>query len=355
MNPQPTHPKIIFIHNTTAEYRQPLFSILKKEYADSIAFWFYKEKTHTFLGKYFSYVSFPINFSIGILFALFQTPAEIIVLSGSHSYELPLLFLIAKLRRKKIIFWTETWNWPEMGLKSKFFFAIIKYIATQADYVLYPGKKVHEVYKALNIPQNRQFFIPNAARTLSRKAVSQHQTQYTLGFFGRPLPRKGLHKLLLAFSNLDNKKYTLLIHTDLENPEVKHLQKIYTNKNIQWRSQITGTAQLNTFFSTIDVFLYPSIVAGGVAEAWGLSINEALSANIPIVSTTAVAATYDLITPGVNGVILDYTQLENLPEAIAKSSSLDLKKLKKHNTEVLKTYNYSMMAQGFIEAIEVTL
>ena len=56
-----------------------------------------------------------------------------------------------------------------------------------------------------------------------------------------------------------------------------------------------------------DVFVHPCLwrpherVKG---EAWGFAVNEAMAAGLPVITTTAVAAAYDLIEDGVSGYVV---------------------------------------------------
>jgi glycosyltransferase involved in cell wall biosynthesis len=51
------------------------------------------------------------------------------------------------------------------------------------------------------------------------------------------------------------------------------------------------------------VFVLPSVL-WRVAEPWGLVLNEAASAALPIVTTEAVGAVGDLIRPGESGLVV---------------------------------------------------
>jgi glycosyltransferase involved in cell wall biosynthesis len=64
------------------------------------------------------------------------------------------------------------------------------------------------------------------------------------------------------------------------------------------------------------VFVLPSR-AGRIAEPWGLVLNEAASAGLPIVTTDEVGAAGDLIRDGDTGRIVTGGDPQALAEAIA--------------------------------------
>jgi glycosyltransferase involved in cell wall biosynthesis len=71
---------------------------------------------------------------------------------------------------------------------------------------------------------------------------------------------------------------------------------------------------LPRFFSDADVFVLPSRYDG-----WGVVVNQALGAGLPVVCSDAVGAAEDLVIPGENGYIFpsgDVVALQAALEAI---------------------------------------
>ena len=56
---------------------------------------------------------------------------------------------------------------------------------------------------------------------------------------------------------------------------------------------------LPAVYAAADVFVLPS-----ENEPWGLAVNEAMCAGLPIVTTAAVGCAADLVRPGVNGAVI---------------------------------------------------
>jgi glycosyltransferase involved in cell wall biosynthesis len=57
--------------------------------------------------------------------------------------------------------------------------------------------------------------------------------------------------------------------------------------------------ELSRWYAAADAFVLPSR-----SEPWGMVLNEAAAAGLPLVATEAAGAAYDLIEPGVNGYLV---------------------------------------------------
>ena len=119
-------------------------------------------------------------------------------------------------------------------------------------------------------------------------------------FCGQLVERKGVvqlfHAMLLLMKSFDV-RLTLLGRGELESQ-----LKAMIPAGFEDRFCFPGfrqTDELPGFFATADVFVLPSLHDG-----WGVVVNQALAAGLPIVSTDAVGAAVDLVQDGVNGRIV---------------------------------------------------
>lgn len=350
--------KILFLHNKAISYRIPLFTRLRETFGDAIEFWFYNEEERPFPGRYFAFWGKRIPFSFSCITALlFEKNYELVVLAGAHVYELFFFLAILKMRRKKIVFWTETWQWKPMSIMNCFFLKLISFAARYADVVIYPGGKVHDFYASLNIPETKQIFAPNASATQVH-TVSRLQTllrpspKKTVVYLGRIIERKGLNDLIAAFQCLEQGVYRLLIGGSGDATYTARCKKAAAHSaHIHFLGNIT-TVEVGALLNAADVFVYPSLNVRGVAEPWGLAINEAVGLMKPVVATTAVAAAYDLIEIGKNGYIVAQGDPDALATAIRQATSLPRATVEATSRALSERYSYTNMAQGFIEAIQ---
>lgn len=86
----------------------------------------------------------------------------------------------------------------------------------------------------------------------------------------------------------------------------------------RWRSRVrfegfVQPAALPRSFADADVFVLPSRYDG-----WGVVVNEAMAAGLPVVATNSVGAAADLVRPGENGFIVAPGDVAALAEAMMR-------------------------------------
>jgi glycosyltransferase involved in cell wall biosynthesis len=89
--------------------------------------------------------------------------------------------------------------------------------------------------------------------------------------------------------------------------------------------------ELVPWYAAADVFVLPSR-----SEPWGMVLNEAAAAGLPLVATDAVGAAHDLIEPGLNGFRVPSEDPGALGEALrALASDDDLRRRAGEHSRVL--------------------
>ncbi len=145
----------------------------------------------------------------------------------------------------------------------------------------------------------RMFNIPyhcdlSAFRRRQRKP--RDPTRVTFLFCGQMIARKGVDVLLDAFRQLDTRAELLLVGREAELPEM--LQGL--PDDVQRRIRYAGfqaPEALPDYFAQADVFVLPSRYDG-----WGVVVNQALGAGLPVLCSEMVGAGFDLVEPEGNGL-----------------------------------------------------
>ena len=104
---------------------------------------------------------------------------------------------------------------------------------------------------------------------------------------------------------------------------------------------------LPKIYAVADVFVFPTL-----GDIWGLVINEAMSAGLPIITTSSAGASADLIKD--NGFVVppgDVTGLRDKIMEIFRTEGLG-KLMGKRSLEIINTFTIKESAKGFIEAID---
>lgn len=132
-------------------------------------------------------------------------------------------------------------------------------------------------------------------------------------FCGQMIARKGLDTLLEAFAKVADRRESIelvLVGREAELPKMLEGLQKRVRERVDYRG-FQAPADLPAEFERADLFVLPSRHDG-----WGVVVNQALGAGLPIVCSDAVGAAYDLIEPERNGVIVPAGDATALAQAL---------------------------------------
>jgi glycosyltransferase involved in cell wall biosynthesis len=142
------------------------------------------------------------------------------------------------------------------------------------------GVARERVISGVDVLDNRRFARPErqAARTPS------------FLFVGRDLPRKGLDVLLDAYGRYRERSGTSPWALTVVGPVA-----VRQADGVRFTGPLTGAALCEEYWSA------GALVVPSDFEQWGLVLNEAMSAGLPVLATTTVGSSRVLVTDGVTG------------------------------------------------------
>jgi glycosyltransferase involved in cell wall biosynthesis len=174
----------------------------------------------------------------------------------------------------------------------------------------------------LGVPREKLLMLPYCCdvkrfAAVGRDRVEAVQQQYDLAgkfvflYSGQLIPRKGVDVLLRAFARLaqDEPDVVLLVLGD--GPLRQELEQS-VSRELRDRVRFVGWVEqerLPAFFAAGDVFVFPSRHDG-----WGVVVNEACAAGLPVIATRNVGAARDLVRDGQSGFLVDAGAVEPLWE-----------------------------------------
>lgn len=171
-------------------------------------------------------------------------------------------------------------------------------------------------------PYTRHFCIPYHCDLAAFLGAPRRNIGASLTFLfcGQMIRRKGVDLLLAAFDRLMAKG--LDVDLRLVGREAR-LAQFLAGVSPQARARIRYEGfqppeRLPEYFSTSDIFVLPSRHDG-----WGVVVNQALGAGLPVIASDAVGAGLDLVEDGVNGFRFragDLDGLQRCMESLASSS-----------------------------------
>ncbi|NWF61047.1 MAG: glycosyltransferase family 4 protein [Fischerella sp.] len=110
--------------------------------------------------------------------------------------------------------------------------------------------------------------------------------------------------------------------------------------------------ELLPYFAHADCFIHASI-----QEQWGLVVNEAMAAALPVLLSNRCGCFEDLLVEGINGFGFDPENLQELTNLMLKISSgeVDLQAMGKASLEHIQKFSPDYFAQGLMQAVEYAL
>lgn len=226
-----------------------------------------------------------------------------VVIGGGWNH--PTNYLAFELRsvvRYRFGWWVESTD-RDRRKDSRLALALKKRGAASADTIVVPGTAARDYALALGASPNKIHVAPNAVdnRLFHAAAVdrSKRQDPTTFLFAGRLHPNKGLDVLLDAWvGGIDGARLSIVGEGSLRD----HLQRRLSSEalpEVVLRGHLDRAGLLSEYRAA-DVFVFPSL-----SDPWGLVINEAMAAGLPVITTSAPGAARDMVANGANGFIVD--------------------------------------------------
>jgi glycosyltransferase involved in cell wall biosynthesis len=203
------------------------------------------------------------------------------------------------LRRKQWLFWGERLH-QNSGIKGGIQRSLAAPIS-QASAIVGIGRAAEEDYR-LRFPGIPHFCIPyhcDLSAFFAVRRSPETSAPVTFFFCGQMIERKGVDLLLLAFDRLIIQgidAQLLLVGREADLPRFLARISPIARPRIRYEG-FQPPEKLPEYFGKSDVFVLPSRHDG-----WGVVVNQALAAGLPIITSNAVGAGLDLVENGVNGM-----------------------------------------------------
>jgi glycosyltransferase involved in cell wall biosynthesis len=218
------------------------------------------------------------------------------------------------LRGKRWLFWGERMRsqptrWRDMGQRQ------LAAPVARASGIVGIGREAERDYSR-RFPELPHFCIPyycdikGFLRSTKQKSINKPMIFF---FCGQMILRKGIDVLLYAFDRLIKKGFDIeLLLVGRKANLDKHLGDICAEARKRVRYEgFQPPENLPEFFFQSDVFVLPSRHDG-----WGVVINQALAAGLPVIASDAVGAAMDLVEQNVNGLYCVAGEIDSLANAM---------------------------------------
>ncbi|BDA72915.1 glycosyl transferase, group 1 family protein [Calothrix sp. PCC 7716] len=254
--------------------------------------------------------------------------------------------------------------WKE---KLKFWLCINKF-----DAALVGGKLHRDYLIKLGFPRDRIFYgydtVDNdhfsqtayRARQNPEKARQRQPQIPTKLYFivlTRLLKRKNVDRLVKAYANYRQqigieKAWDLIIcGSGEEESNIRQLiDKLGATDCVHLPGFIPYQA-LGDWYGLAGAFIHPALL-----EPWGLVVNEACAAGLPIICSHTVGSASELVQDGKNGLLFDPENISDITRTLISISQMDAEmriKMGDLSQEIIANYSTENFAEGIRKAINV--
>lgn len=173
--------------------------------------------------------------------------------------------------------------------------------------------------------------------------------KFVLLYSGRLLPRKRVSDLLyaVALSGVQREVSVLIIGSGSELSAIKKLGNDLS-LDVSYIDFISNQDELFETYGTVNCLVLPS-----EDDPWGLVVNEAEAASLPVIVSDACGCVFDLVKDGVNGYTYESNNIENLSEKIVQmyNNSRDSKDMGNESFKIISGWKFSNSAQSFVKLV----
>ena len=244
---------------------------------------------------------------------------DCIIMNGYLSNVFIILFLLNIIYKKPIGIDSDTqFSMPHNICKriiKKIYLGIIfkcKYI-----YGLAGGTMSHfDLFRKYGMPEKRIFLMPMMTDNsifIDNNYKNKSISPFIFLYVGRLIECKNIPLMINAFikysSLYNNSKLVIVGDGDLHN----YLKNKYSNEhNIIFKGKVFGDALIKEY-KLGNILILPSKY-----EPWGLVVNEAMSAGLPVIVSDKVGARYDLVDNKNTGFVFKSESEDDLVKCMSK-------------------------------------
>jgi glycosyltransferase involved in cell wall biosynthesis len=226
------------------------------------------------------------------------------------------------------------------------------------DYFLYIGNQNKKFYKFYGVNSSKLIFTPYSVnndkftnlyhKNINRKLELKKELGFNLKkkiilFSGKLINKKNPVDLLRSVISLNRKDLFIVFMGDgLLRKKINEVAR----KNNFINYNITGfinQSEIYKYYLISDLF----VMCSGEGETWGLSTNEAMNFNLPIIISDMTGCSSDLVNK--NGFVFARGNIDELSKKLNKFFSLSerqINSMKNESGNLIKSYSYTNIIEG---------
>ncbi len=245
---------------------------------------------------------------------------------------------------------------------------LLKLGYSQCQACLAIGTRNADFYRAHGVPDHKIFMVPytvDNSRFIAmaeRAAGSKGEIRASLGlpseqpiviFASKLTKRKRPQDLLEAKLLLERQGVhctVIFVGSGEQEPELRSYTSARKLSDVHFAG-FKNQTEMPELLAIADIFVLPS-----ENEPWGLVINEAMCAGLPIVASEEIGAAADLIRPGYNGEVFaagDVNALVHVLGRLLRDPAL-MAQMGRRSREIIQRWSYEESVAGITAALRAT-
>lgn len=363
--------KVIILSKIPSPYRVPLFEKIHKSnrinlicvffaYSQPNRLWKVDVGNHSFQEIvlesnqiFYKKLAWPIHFTRGVINLLRIEKPDVIITAGYESIGFWQAFIFAKIKKIRFILWSGA-TLEALHIKTGLVNFLRKFIIRNSDGIISYGTRASEmlityganpdkIFKAHNTVDTEM--ISNQVKQLLNINELINRRELNILYVGQLIERKGVEQVITALSEIDNEFLKFIIIGD--GVQKCYLENLVNKLDLDNKISFVGYKQydeLIPFYANANALILPSF-----EEIWGLVVNEALAAGLPVISSIYAGVTCDLIDDS-NGLIIDPYDIESIKNSIKKIVKLKNEFINKR-FQIMEEINKKAGLDQYVETI----
>lgn len=212
----------------------------------------------------------------------------------------------------------------------------------------YPLEKIYNQYLTIDTNKiNRLYEKKELYREQYRKALGISEDDKVIIYSGRVIGIKNIDSVIKAISKI-NKNLVLLITGGGELEEDLKLLAADLNVRLIVTGFIEKQENLFQHYFAGDALILPSLY-----EPWGLVVNEAMCAGLPVIVSNICGCSKDLVSEGNNGYLINPNNIDDISCKVNKLMYEDnLNAMGDKSRDIIKAWTFENSKNNLVEIIK---
>ena len=236
--------------------------------------------------------------------------------------------------------------------------AVVATGTRNAEYFRHFGVPAERIFRALYCVENERFALcgpdreRDRARIRAQIGAGEAETVFVVS--GKLVGGKRPLDALKAFARLgrENENCHLLYLGD--GPQRPRVESEAAQLGLRQRVFVSGfinQSEIPAWYAAADCLIHPSR-----SETWGLVVNEAMAAGLPVIASDAVGCVPDLVHPGKNGAVFPVGSIPDLRRLLREIICLPPEaraELGRRSREIVQAATFERVVDACIHALRL--